>query len=296
MEKSAECSIIDIGDGVFCFEFHSKMNSVGGGILAKTHDAVKRAEDEGVGLVIGNNGAHFSVGANIMLIAVAIAEGAYEDIDMMIRGFQKATMAVKYAKVPVVSAPFNMALGGGCEYVLHADAVVAHGETYMGLVEVGVGLLPAGGGTKEMAMRAIALGEKYSTDPSPYIKKYFENIGMGKVSASAVELFDMGYLRHGDAITMNAHSLITDAKQKVIALSKNYRPSKPATNLKAPGSGVSASIKSQLWNMKMGGFASEYEEIMGRTIADVITGGNVPGGTLITEQYLLDQTGWHRNL
>ncbi len=288
VEKSADCSILDIGDGVFCFQFHSKMNTIGGDILTKTHNAIKRAEDEGVGLVIGNNGQHFSAGANIMLIAVAIAEGAYEDIDMMIRMFQKATMAVKYSKVPVVAAPFNMALGGGCEYVLHSDAVNVHGETYMGLVEVGVGLLPAGGGTKEMAMRAIVLADKYSCDVSPYIKKYFENIGLGKVSSSAVELFHMGYLRNGDSVTMNSDSLITDAKQKVIALSHNYRPSKPAENLKAPGTGVAAGLRSQLWNMKMGGYATDYEEILGRAIANVITGGKVPGGTIITEQHLLD--------
>ncbi len=152
LEKSANSSVVDLGDGVFCFEFHSKMNAISSDILAMTHKAIRRAEEEGVGLVIGNHGANFSVGANLMLLAVALAEGALEDIDMVVRAFQKATMAIKYAKVPVVAAPFNMALGGGCEYSLHADRINAYAETYMGLVEIGVGLLPAGGGTKEMCL------------------------------------------------------------------------------------------------------------------------------------------------
>ncbi len=264
------------------------MNAISGDILAMTHKALKRAEEQGVGLVVGNQGANFSVGANLMLLAVALAEGAFEDVDMAVRAFQKATMALKYARVPVVAAPFNMTLGGGCEFCLHADAVNAHAETYMGLVEVGVGLLPAGGGTKEMALRAIELADRYDTDVSPFIFKHFQNIGMAKVSMGAAEAFELGYLREGDTLTMNIDRLIADAKQQVLALASNYRPRRPAENLKAPGSSVAASIRSQLWNLKMGGFATPYEEEMGGIIAGVITGGDVPAGTLITEQYLLD--------
>ena len=179
VEKNANCSLIDLGDGVFGFEFHSKMNSISGDILAMTHKAIRRAEGEGVGLVVGNQGANFSVGANLMMLAVALAEGAYEDIDLMVRAFQKATMAVKYAKVPVVAAPFGMTLGGGCEFSLHADAMNAYAETYMGLVEIGVGLLPAGGGTKEMCLRAVELADSSTTRMStPYIFKHFKQIGM----------------------------------------------------------------------------------------------------------------------
>ncbi len=287
VEKNANCSIVDLGDGVFGFEFHSKMNAISGDILAMTHKALRRAEEEGVGLVVANQGANFSVGANLMMLAVALAEGAYEDIDLAVRQFQKATMALKYARVPVVAAPFNLALGGGCEFCLHADAINAYAETYMGLVEIGVGLLPAGGGTKEMAIRAIRLAERYGTDVSPFIFKNFQNIGMAKVSMGAAELYGMGFMGEGDSITMNLDHLIADAKQKAIALSVNYRPSVPEQNLKAPGRSVAASIKSQLWNMAQGGYATEYEATMGGIIADVITGGDVPAGTPISEDYLL---------
>jgi 3-hydroxyacyl-CoA dehydrogenase len=181
-----------------------------------------------------------------------------------------------------------MVLAGGCEVCLHADAMNPHAETYMGLVEVGVGLIPAGGGTKEMAIRAIKLAEEYDTDVSPFIYKNFSNIALARVSTSAAELYEMGYMRHGDAFSMDPDKRIFDAKQKAIALSANYRPSRPLVDLKAPGRSVAATIKSQVWNMKMGGQVTEFEELLAGTIADVITGGDVPAGTLITEEYLLD--------
>jgi len=252
-----------------------------------THKAIKRAEDEGVGLVIGNHGANFSVGANLMMIAVALAEGAYDDINMAIRAFQKATMAVKYAKVPVVSAPFGMTLGGGAEFCLHSDAIAAYAETYMGLVEIGVGLLPAGGGTKEMSIRAIELAQKNKTDVQPFIIKNFEQVAMAKVSMGAAELFGMDYMRNGDSISMDIDRLIGDAKQKVLALAVNYRPRRTVENIPAPGRGIAASIKSQLWNMQKGNFITEYEAEMGTIIAQVMCGGDVNPGTLITEEYLL---------
>jgi 3-hydroxyacyl-CoA dehydrogenase len=287
VEKNSSCSIVDLGDGVFGFEFHSKMNAISGDILAMTHKAIRRAELDGVGLVIGNHGANFSVGANLMLMAVALAEGAYEDIDMVLRAFQKATMAVKYAKVPVVAAPFNMTLGGGAEFCLHSDAVNAYAETYMGLVEIGVGLLPGGGGTKEMSLRAIQLAKQYNTDVQPFIVKNFQQIAMATVSMGAAELYSMGYMREGDSITMDIDRLIGDAKQKVLALAVNYRPKSPVVNIPAPGRGIAASIKSQLWNMKMGNFITEYEAEMGTIIAQVMCGGDVNPGTLISEDYLL---------
>jgi 3-hydroxyacyl-CoA dehydrogenase len=287
VEKNAGSSIIDLGDGVFCLEFHSKMNTISGDILAMTHKAITRAESDGVGLVVGNQGVNFSVGANLMLLAVALAEGAYEDIDMMVRAFQKATMAIKYAKVPVVAAPFNMALGGGSEFCLHAAALNAYAETYMGMVEIGVGLLPAGGGTKEMCLRAAALAKRYDTDVTPFIFKNFKQLGMAKVSMGAAELFDMGYMRDGDSISMDIDHLIADAKEKVVSLAVNYRPKRKVENVPAPGRSVAASIKSQLWNMKMGGFATEYEAEMGGVIASIICGGDVPAGMPISEDYLL---------
>jgi 3-hydroxyacyl-CoA dehydrogenase len=287
VEKNAGSSLVDLGDGVFALEFHSKMNTISGDILAMTHKAIKRAENDGVGLVVGNQGVNFSVGANLMLLAVALAEGAYEDVDMMVRAFQKATMAIKYAKVPVVAAPFNMALGGGSEFCLHAAAINAYAETYMGMVEIGVGLLPAGGGTKEMCLRAVSLAERFGTDVSPFIFKNFKQLGMAKVSMGAAELFDMGYMRDGDGISMDIDRLIADAKQKVLSLAVNYRPKRMVEKIPAPGRSVAASIKSMLWNMQKGGFATEYEAEMGGVIASIICGGDVPAGMPISEAYLL---------
>ncbi|HYG66754.1 MAG TPA: enoyl-CoA hydratase/isomerase family protein, partial [Anaeromyxobacteraceae bacterium] len=289
VERNAGASVLDLGDGVFCLEFHTKMNAIGGDVLAMVHRALRRAEAEGQGLVVANQGATaFSAGANLALIAVAIAEGAFDELAMTISQFQKATMALKTAKVPVVAAPHGLALGGGCEVCLHATAMNPLAETYMGLVEIGVGLLPAGGGTKELALRAIRLAERYGTDVSPFVFKAFENVAMAKVSASADELRELGYLRDGDAVTLSPDRLVHDAKAKVLALAANFRPTDPAVALKAPGRSVAASLASQLWNMRMGGFITEYEEKLGKTIAGVLTGGDVPAGTLVTEQDLLD--------
>jgi len=288
VEHNSGASVVDLGDGVFCLEFHTKMNAIGGEILSMTHKAIKRAENEGVGLVIANDGGMFSAGANLMLLVMAIAEGAFDEIAMTVRSFQKAMMAIKYSQIPVVAAPHNLVMGGGCETCLHSDAIVPHAETYMGLVELGVGLLPAGGGTKEMAIRAIKLAEEYETDATPFIFRNYMNIAMAKVSMSATELIPMGFMRQGDAITMDLDKRIHDAKLKAISLAANYRPGRPLTGLKAPGRSMAASIKSQLWNMQQGGFISEYDQYLAGTVADVITGGDVPAGTLITEEYLLE--------
>ena len=288
VETNSGASVLDLGDGVFCLEFHSKMNAIGNEILAMVLQGIKRTEQDGVGLVIANEGRVFSAGANLMLIAMGIAEGAYDEIAVTLKNFQKSMMAIKYSKIPVVAAPHNLVMGGGCEICLHADAMNPHAETYMGLVEIGVGLLPAGGGTKEMAIRAIKLAEENDVDVGPFIFKNFSNIALGRVSTSAAELCGMGYMRHGDAITMDLDKRIFDAKQKAIALAVNYRPSKPLIDLKAPGRSIAATIKSQIWNMRMGGQVTEFEELLAGTIADVITGGDVPAGTLITEEYLLE--------
>jgi 3-hydroxyacyl-CoA dehydrogenase len=288
VEKSSGASLLSLGDGVFGLEFHSKMNAIGGDVLSMILKAVKRAEAEGVGLVIANQGAAFSVGANLGLLAAGIAEGAFDEIVITVRNFQKATQAIKFSKVPVVAAPHGLALGGGCEVCLHSAGMNPHAETYMGLVEVGVGLLPAAGGTKELALRAIALAEQYEAEVSPFIFKNYMNIAMARVSTSAAELSAIGYLRQGDAFTMNSDELIHDAKQRVLSLAVNYRPPALATEVRAPGRSVAASIRTQLWNMRQGGFISEHDEKIGAKVASVITGGDVPPGTLVTETYLLD--------
>ena len=288
VEHNSAASVLDLGDGVFCLEFHSKMNTMGAETLAMIHKALRRAEQDGVALVIANEGGMFSAGANLMLLSMAIAEGAYDEIALLVRSFQKAMMAIKYSKIPVVAAPHNLVMGGGCETCLHADAINPHAETYMGLVEIGVGLLPAGGGTKEMAIRAIQLAEESGADVTPFLFKNYQNIAMAKVSSSAAELYGMGYLRQGDSITMDIGKRIHDAKQKARALAENYRPGRPQTGLKAPGRSVAASIKAQLWNLEQGGFISAHDKYLASGIADVITGGDVPGGTLISEEYLLE--------
>ena len=170
---------------------------------------------------------------------------------------------------------------------MHADAINAHAETYMGLVEIGVGILPAGGGCKEMTVRSVALAQQYQTDVSPFLFKAFENIGMAKVSSSATELFELGYMRGGDSITMNIANLLDDAKQKAIALAGNYRPSSPLQKIKAPGRSIAASLKSRLWNLQQGNFISAYDAEIAGKIADVLCGGDIAAGTEVSEEYLL---------
>ena len=288
IERNSAASVLDLGDGVLCLEFHSKMNTIGADTLAMIHKSIRRAEQDGSALVIANEGPMFSAGANLMLLAMAIAEGAYDEIALMVKSFQKAMMAIKYSKIPVVAAPHNLAMGGGCETCLHADAINPHAETYLGLVEIGVGLLPAGGGTKEMALRALALAEENGTDVQPFIVRNYQNIALGKISSSAAELYALGYLRQGDAVTMDLDRRIPDAKAKALALAANYRPGRPQVGLKAPGRSIAASLKAQLWNLEQGGFISAHDNYLASGIADVITGGDLPAGTLISEEYLLE--------
>ncbi len=289
VESNSGASIIDLGDGVFNLEFHTKMNAIGAEIISMAKKAIKRAEEEGVALVISNQGKLFSAGANLALIATSIAEGAFDDIYMAVKQFQDMTMGFKYARVPVVAAPFNITVGGGCETCIHSDAIVAHAETYMGLVEIGVGLLPAGGGTKEMAIRAIEIAKRFKApDVTPFIAKYFENIAMAKVSTSAREAFELGYMDDSDSVTMDIDNLIYDAKQVALALARNYRPSKPLTDIPAPGRDVFATIKNMLWTMWKGGYISEYDKKIAEKIAYVMTGGDVAPATMITEEYLLE--------
>ncbi|GFO63227.1 3-hydroxyacyl-CoA dehydrogenase/enoyl-CoA hydratase family protein [Geomonas paludis] len=288
VERNAAASLIDIGDGIFCLEFHSKMNTMGGDTLAMIQKGLRRSEADGLGMVIANEGSLFSAGANLMLIAMACAEGAWDDLNLTVKSFQRAMMAIKYSGIPVVAAPHSLVMGGGCETCLHADAINAHAETYMGLVEIGVGLIPAGGGTKEMALRAVRLAEANGADVTPFLLKNYQNIAMAKVSSSATELMAMGLMRPGDGITLALDRRIFDAKLKAISLAANYRPGKPEAAVKAPGRGIAASIKTQLWNLEQGGFISAYDHYLASGIADVITGGDVPAGTIVSEEYLLD--------
>ena len=220
VKKNAGASLVDLGDGVLCLEFHSKMNAIGGDTLAMIDAGVKEAEANHQALVVGNDSTNFSVGANLMLLLLEAQEGNWDDLEMMIRAFQKGTMTLKYAGVPVVVAPAGLALGGGCEVTLHGARVQAAAETYLGLVEVGVGLIPAGGGTKEMTARAVEHVTSLTTDLLPLVQPVFEALAFGSVATSAEHARAMGFLRPGDRISMNRDRIIADAKDLALTLAR----------------------------------------------------------------------------
>jgi 3-hydroxyacyl-CoA dehydrogenase len=288
VKKNAGASLVDLGDGVLCVEFHSKMNSIGGDTLQMLNAGVKEAEKNFHALVVGNDAPHFSVGANIMLLLMEAQEGNWEDVDLMIRAFQNATMALRYAGVPVVAAPAGMALGGGCEVCLHCDRVQAAGETYMGLVEVGVGLLPAGGGTKEMTARA-AEGATLTTPLLMRIQPSFEAIGMGKVSTSAADARRMKFLRSVDRISMHRERAIADAKDlALLRVREGYQRPAPRTQIAVGGETVLSALKLGIHMMWRAGYISDHDKLIGQRIANVMAGGPLPHPAYVTEQYLLD--------
>ncbi len=290
IKKNAGASLIDIGDGVACLEFHSKMNSIGGDTVQMMNFAIDEVGKNHVGLVVGNQGGNFSAGANIMLLLLAAQEEEWDDINQMIRALQNAVMRLRYSAKPVVTAPYGLTLGGGCEIAMHGNKVRAAGETYIGLVEVGVGLIPAGGGTKELTMRAMdAAKNTPDADPLAFLKKTFETIAMGKVASSAQEARSWGILRPSDAISMNGDRLIADAKQEVLALAETgYVPPVERTDILALGEQAQAAIKLALHMMRSGGFISDHDQLIGKKLAKIMSGGDLNHQTFISERYLLD--------
>lgn len=290
IKKNAGASLIDIGDGVACLEFHSKMNSIGGDTVQMMNFALDEVEKNFAGLVVGNQGGNFSAGANIMLLLLAAQEEEWDDINLMIRSLQNAVMRLRYSPKPVVTAPYGLTLGGGCEIAMHGNKTRAAGETYIGLVEVGVGLIPAGGGTKELTMRAMDLAKRTpDADPLAFLKKTFELIGTGKVATSAQEAKSWGILRPSDAISMNSDRLIADAKQEVLNLaSAGYVQPVEKTDILALGAQGQAAMKLALHMMKSGDFISEYDEHIGKKLAKVMCGGDLNHQTFVSERYLLD--------
>ena len=290
IKSNPGASLIDIGDGVACLEFHSKMNSIGGDTVQMMNFAIDEVEKNFKGLVIGNQGANFSVGANLMMLLLAAQEEEWDDINMMVHALQQAVMRVRYSAKPVVTAPFGMTFGGGCEISLHGDRMRASAETYIGLVEVGVGVIPAGGGTKEMTMRAMD-GAKRTPDADPlaFLKKTFELLGMGKVATSAQEAKAWGFLRDVDSISMNGDRLIADAKQEVLNLdASGYTQPVQRTDILALGESAQAAMKLALHMMKQGGFISDHDALIGKKLAKVMSGGDLNHQTYVSEQYLLD--------
>ncbi len=290
IKKNTGASLIDIGDGVACLEFHSKMNSIGGDTVQMMNFALDEVEKNFTGLVVGNQGGNFSAGANIMMLLLAAQEEEWDDINMMIRQLQNAVMRLRYSPKPVVTAPYGLTLGGGCEISMHGNKTRAAGETYIGLVEVGVGLLPAGCGTKEMTLRTMDRAkETPDADPLAFLKGTFETIGMGKVATSAQEAMSWGLLRKSDAISMNGDRLIADAKQEVLNLaSAGYVQPVEREDILAMGEAGQAAFKIALHMMKSGGFISEHDALIGKKIAKIMCGGDLNHQTFVSERYLLD--------
>ena len=297
VKSNSGASLIDLGDGVGCIEFHSKMNSLGADIIQLTTQTLKPG---GLGeqfdaFVITNDAGNFSVGANIMLLLMAVQDEEWDDVDMMVRQFQNMTQLIKFSSKPVVAAPFGLALGGGCEVSLHAAARQPHAELYMGLVEVGVGLLPGGGGCKEMTVRALDAASsirgdgRESVELMEAMKKAFENVALAKVSTSAYEARGLGFLSRGDQVTMNRERVLTDAKSKALELARaGYQAPLPRTDLPAPGENILATLKLGVHLMRQGEFISDHEVKIAGKVAEVLCGGAVTPGTPISEQYLLD--------
>ncbi len=290
IKKNPGASLIDLGDGVACLEFHSKMNAIGGDTVQMMNFAFDEVEKNFEGLVIGNQGDNFSAGANIMMLLLAAQEEEWDDINIMIAQFQKAVMQIRYSPKPVVTAPFGLALGGGCETAIHGDKVRASAETYIGLVEVGVGLIPAGCGTKEMTMRAMDKAkETPDADPLAFLKKTFEMIGMGRVATSAQEAKSWGIFRPWDAISMNGDRLIADAKQEVLNLAAaGYVQPVERTDIMALGKQGQSALKLALHMMKKGGFISDHDELIGNKLARIMCGGDLNHTSYVSEQHLLD--------
>ncbi len=306
VERNSGASLIDLGDGVVCCEFHAKMNAIGADLIAMLHKGLKRLETDFDAMVIANQAVNFSVGANLMLVLVGAQEQEWDELHMAVKQFQNINLAIKYAPKPVVAAPQGMALGGGCEVSLHAAKIQAAAEAYIGLVETGVGLIPGGGGTKEMLIRANERAGGTGSSPffSPEsdldlfhaLKPVFEAIAMAKVGTSAEECRDLGYLRREDGVSLNRDRLVADAKEAALALVRGgYKPlaatwqeGAQTTQIKVLGEQFLAGAKLAIHMMLRGGYASEYDAHVGRKLANILAGGALTSPQLVSEQYVLD--------
>ncbi|PYQ40554.1 MAG: 3-hydroxyacyl-CoA dehydrogenase [Acidobacteria bacterium] len=301
-KKNSGASLVDLGDGVACLEFHSKMNSLGADIISLITQSLKPGGpgDSFDAFVITNDAGNFSVGANLMLLLMSVQEEEWDEVDLAIKQFQGMTQAIKFSPKPVVSSPFGLCLGGGTEISLHAAARQPHAELYTGLVEIGVGLLPGGGGCKEMLLRAVDSAAAARGKASPEalagsvemmeaMKKAFETIATAKVATSAHEARGLGFLNDSDRITMNRERVLTDAKNRALELVRaGYEPPVPRTDIPAPGENLLAALKMGVHLMRQGEYITDYEVKLGGKIAEVLCGGHVTPGTPVSEQYILD--------
>ena len=285
---NAGATVFDIGDDVLCLEFHTKMNSIGAEVIEGIETAISMAEKNYKGLVIGNEGPNFSAGANLAMLFMFAGDQDYDEINLMIAQFQNTMKRARFSSVPVVSAPSGMALGGGCELSLHCDAIQAHAETYIGLVEVGVGLIPGGGGTKELTLRAA---DAYRNgDPElNKLQEAFMNIATAKVATSAEEARAMDILRPGDLVTLNRSRLIADAKERVLELHEaGYTQPAERTDIKVQGRTGLALFEAGINGMKFGNYISDHDAKIARKVAHVMCGGDLTYPQQVSEQYLLD--------
>ena len=298
VKQNSGASLVDLGDGVGCIEFHSKMNSLGADIIQLVTQALKPGGpgDNFEAFVITNDAQNFSVGANLMLLLMAVQEEEWDEVDLVIRQFQNMTQAIKFSPKPVVIAPFGLTLGGGTEMSLHAAARQPHAELYTGLVEVGVGLLPGGGGCKEMLLRAVDSaasirkdGHGQSVELMEAMKKVFETVATAKVATSAHEARSLGFLSDSDRVTMNRDRVLSEAKVRALELTRaGYEPPAPRSDIPAPGESILAALKLGVHMMRQGEFISDHEVKIGTKVAEVLCGGNVSPGTPVSEQYILD--------
>ncbi len=290
VRRNAGASLLDLGDGVLCVEFHSKMNTIGADTIDMLRIGVREASQGFGALVVGNEAPNFSAGANLMLVLLEAQNENWEDIEATIRAFQQANMALRYADVPVIAAPAGLTLGGGCEIAMHADRIQAAAETYMGLVEVGVGLIPAAGGTKEMVARAAEAMAPGATDYLPPIQRAFETVGFGRVSSSAPDAERLGYLRPTDAVTMNRECVLADAKARALQrVADGFQRPAPRTAIRVGGETVLAGLKLGIHLAWRAGRISDYDAVIGRKLAAVMAGGAaLPHPATVTEQELLD--------
>ena len=289
VRKNAGASLVDLGDGVLALEFHAKMNALGGDQIQMIHAGVKEAAANFAALVVGNDAPNFSAGANLMLLLLEAQEGNWDEIDMMIRAFQASTQALRYADVPVIVAPAGLTLGGGCEIALHGDRIQAAAESYIGLVEVGVGLIPGGGGTKEMLARAVAGLPANHPDLLPFVQKAFETIGFAKVSTSAADARRLGFLDEADRVTMNRERLMADAKACALErVAEGYQRPEPRTAIPVGGDTVLAALKLGIHLAWRAARITDHDAVVGRALANVLAGGPLPQQTTVSEQYILD--------
>ncbi|RPH67139.1 MAG: 3-hydroxyacyl-CoA dehydrogenase/enoyl-CoA hydratase family protein [Myxococcaceae bacterium] len=289
LDGNDSATLWNMGDGAILLEFHTKMNSIDDGIVEMMNKALDRAEASFRGLVIGNDGANFSAGANIMALLMAIKSEDLDSVEKMVAGFQQANQRMRYSPIPVVAAPFGLTLGGGAEVTMGANAIQAAAELYMGLVEVGVGLIPGGGGNL-MLLRNLygPFATDRDFDPLPFLKKLFLTIGTAKVATSAEEAREIGFLQRQDGISLNRDFLLSDAKARVLGMADSgFRPPRP-THFRLPGRSGAATVDMMLYDMQVNNQISEYDRHIGQKLAHVITGGDVSAFTPVSEQHLLD--------